>query len=120
MLLLKMDKEKIKYKDILSPEEYRVTQEGGTEAPYTGKYCGLFEIGTYLCVCCGAPLFSSETKFESESGWPDFLETIAEGVVKFKEDFSSGLKQIEVKCNNCNAHLGHIFDDGPPPNFKRY
>ena len=111
---------KINYKDILTPEEYRVTQEGGTEAPNTGKYCSLFEAGTYLCVCCGAPLFSSETKYDSGSGWPDFHKTITEGIVKYEDDFSSGLKQIKVKCNNCNSHLGHIFDDGPPPDFKRY
>ena len=111
---------KTNFKNILSPEQYRVTREGATEAPYTGKYCGLFEIGTYLCVCCGTPLFSSNTKYDSGSGWPDFLETITEGAVKYKKDYSPGLKQIEVKCNNCNAHLGHIFDDGPKPTGLRY
>ena len=115
-----MKDNKTNYHDILTPEEYRVTQEGGTEAPNTGKYCSLFEVGTYLCICCGTPLFNSEQKYDSGSGWPDFTGAITEGVIKYVDDFSTGLKQIEVKCNNCNAHLGHIFDDGPPPEFKRY
>ena len=108
------------YRDILTPEEYRVTREGGTEAPHTGKYCKLFEPGNYLCICCGTPLFSSDAKYDSGSGWPDFHKTLAEGIIKFVDDFSSGNKQIEVKCNYCDAHLGHVFDDGLPPDFKRY
>ena len=108
------------YKDILTPEEYRITREGGTEPPNSGKYCSLFEDGTYLCLCCGTPLFSSEAKYDSGSGWPDFHEAITEGIIKYVDDFSSGQKQVEVKCNNCDAHLGHVFDDGPPPDFKRY
>ena len=115
-----MNKEKINYKKTLTPEEFRVTQEGGTEAPNTGKYCGLFEGGTYLCICCGTPLFSSEEKYDSGSGWPDFTCAITENIIKYEDDLSSGNKQVEVKCNHCNAHLGHVFDDGPPPNFKRY
>ena len=109
-----------KYKDILTPEEYRVTREGGTEAPYAGKYCSLFAPGIYLCVCCKTPLFSSKTKFDSGGGWPDFHDTITAGVIKYKNDYNSDLKQVEVKCANCDAHLGHVFNDGPPPNFKRY
>lgn len=108
------------YKKNLTPEQYRITRKGGTEAPFSGKYCSFFNKGTYLCICCKSPLFSSETKFDSGSGWPDFHDTIAEGIIKYEEDFSSGIKQIEVKCINCDAHLGHVFDDGPPPDFKRY
>ena len=115
-----MNSTKANYKDILTPEEYRVTREGGTEAPYTGEYCGLFESGTYFCICCGIPLFSSKKKYDSGSGWPDFTGAITEGIIKYKDDYSSGKKQVEVKCNHCDAHLGHIFDDGPPPEFKRY
>ena len=111
---------KTRYKNILTKEEYRVTREGGTEAPNTGEYCGLFEKGTYLCICCGTPLFSSEAKYDSGSGWPDFTDAITKSIIKYKDDFSSGHKQVEVKCNNCNAHLGHVFNDGPPPAFKRY
>ena len=115
-----MKDRKTNYKNTLTAEEYRVTQKGGTEAPNSGKYCSLFEVGTYLCICCGTPLFSSETKYDSGSGWPDFTGAITEGIIKYINDFSSDHKQIEVRCNNCNAHLGHIFDDGPPPDFRRY
>ena len=108
------------YKDILTPEEYRIAREGGTEPPNIGKYCSLFEDGTYLCICCRTPLFSSEAKYDSGSGWPDFHEAITEGIIKYVNDFSSGQKQVEVTCNHCDAHLGHVFDDGPPPDLKRY
>ena len=108
------------YKKNLTQEQYRVTRGGGTEPPFSGKYCSSFQKGTYFCICCKSPLFSSEAKFDSGSGWPDFHESITEGIIKYKDDFSSGLKQIEVQCNNCDSHLGHVFDDGPPPNFKRY
>ena len=108
------------YKDILTPEEYRITRKGETEPPNSGKYCSLFEDGTYLCICCRTPLFSSEAKYNSGSGWPDFHEAITEGIIKYVDDFSSGQKQIEVKCNNCDAHLGHVFDDGPAPTGQRY
>ena len=113
-------KELINYKELLTSEEYRITRKGGTEPPFTGKYCNLFDPGTYLCICCKTPLFSSDTKFDSGSGWPDFHKAITEGLVKYVDDFSSGTKQVEVKCNYCDAHLGHIFNDGPPPYIKRY
>jgi peptide-methionine (R)-S-oxide reductase len=115
-----MNDRKINYKDILNSDQYRIAREGATEAPFTGQYCSLFEPGTYLCICCGTPLFSSESKYDSGSGWPDFHEAITEGVIKYEDDFSSGLKQTKVKCDQCDAHLGHVFDDGPPPDFKRY
>ena len=108
------------YKDTLTQEEYRITREGGTEAPHIGKYCGLFEDGTYLCICCGTPLFSSKAKYDSGSGWPDFTGAITEGIIKYEDDFSPGYKQVEVKCSQCDAHLGHVFNDGPPPDFRRY
>jgi len=111
---------KTNFKETLSTEQYRVAREGATEAPFTGEYCTLFEPGTYLCICCGTPLFSSETKFDSGGGWPDFTGAITEGLIKYVDDFSSGEKQAEAKCNHCDAHLGHVFDDGPPPDFKRY
>ena len=113
-------KTNVNYKNTLTPEQYRITRKGGTEAPYTGKYCSLFDAGSYLCICCSTPLFNSDSKYDSGSGWPDFHETITEELIKYVDDFKSGNKQIEVKCNNCNAHLGHVFDDGPPPDFKRY
>jgi len=115
-----MNDTKTNFKDTLTPEQYRVTREGATEAPFTGEYCTLFEPGTYLCVCCGIPLFNSEYKYDSGGGWPDFTRAITEGLIQYVNDLSSGQKQIEVKCKNCNAHLGHVFDDGPPPDYKRY
>ena len=119
-MILMIGETKINYKKTLTSEQYRITQESGTETPYTGKYCNLFEPGTYLCICCGIPLFHSDAKYDSGSGWPDFHEAITEGIIQYVDDFSSGQKQIEVKCNHCNAHLGHVFEDGPPPDFKRY
>ena len=108
------------YKKTLSPEQYRVTRKGGTEIPFSGEYCSLFKPGTYLCICCSTPLFNSDTKFDSGGGWPDFTNAITEGLIKYVDDYSAGQKQIEVKCYNCDAHLGHVFNDGPPPEFKRY
>ena len=115
-----MNDTKTNFKETLTPEQYRITREGVTEAPFTGEYCSLFESGTYHCVCCETPLFSSETKYDSGGGWPDFTRAITKDLIKFMDDFHSGEKQIEVRCKNCDAHLGHVFDDGPPPDFKRY
>ena len=120
MKVLKIEKTKINYKETLTPEQYRITREGGTETPYTGKYCNLFEPGTYLCICCGTPIFNSDAKYDSGSGWPDFYEAITEGIIIYVDDFRSGQKQIEVKCKHCDAHLGHVFEDGPPPDYRRY
>ena len=120
MKVLKIEKTKTNYKETLTPEQYRITREGGTETPYTGKYCNLFEPGTYLCLCCGTPIFSSDAKYDSGSGWPDFYEAITDGIIIYVDDFRSGQKQIEVKCKHCDAHLGHVFEDGPPPDYRRY
>ena len=109
-----------KYKEKLTPEQYHITREGGTEAPFSGKYCNFFKPGTYLCICCNSALFSSKDKFNSGGGWPDFSQSINNDAIKYENDFSSENKQIEVKCFTCDAHLGHIFNDGPPPNYKRY
>ena len=115
-----MKNKNINYKETLTQEQYRITREGGTEAPFSGKYCSLFEQGTYHCICCNTPLFSSDAKYDSGGGWPDFVKSLTEGLIKYVDDFTSGSKQIEVKCNQCDAHLGHIFNDGPPPEYKRY
>jgi len=120
MKVLKIEKTKINYKETLTPEQYRITREAGTETPYTGKYCNLFKPGTYLCICCGTPIFNSDAKYDSGSGWPDFYEAITEGIIIYVDDFRSGQKQIEVKCKHCDAHLGHVFEDGPPPDYRRY
>lgn len=96
----------------LTPEQFHITREKGTEPPGTGQYVNNFETGMYECVACGQPLFSSETKFHSDCGWPSFDRSV-EGNVEFHEDTSYGMVRTEVTCKNCGAHLGHIFEDGP-------
>lgn len=104
----------------LTPEQYRICREKGTERPFTGKYNDCKETGTYRCVCCGRELFRSETKFESGSGWPSFYQPVAGDAVKTETDTSHGMIRTEVMCSSCNAHLGHVFDDGPGPTGQRY
>ena len=104
----------------LSQISFEVTQRGGTERPFTGKYYNFFENGIYHCICCGRKLFNSKKKFKSTSGWPSFFDTIDKKAISFIEDNSFGMKRIEVRCAYCNAHLGHVFDDGPEPTKKRY
>jgi peptide-methionine (R)-S-oxide reductase len=106
--------------DELTAEQYRVTQEGGTEAPFTGKYYAHKENGTYLCVCCGEQLFGSATKYDSGSGWPSFWAPAEGESVATKTDSSHGMLREEVLCANCGAHLGHVFQDGPKPTGLRY
>ncbi len=97
----------------LSPELYRMAKEKGTEAPFSGKYVNSHEKGMYKCAVCGAELFSSETKFDSGTGWPSFSEPANLKSIELKEDLSGGMKRTEVVCKSCGAHLGHVFDDGP-------
>ena len=104
----------------LTPEQYHVTREKGTEPPFTGEYVDTETPGQYCCVCCGQPLFSSETKFHSGSGWPSFYEPIDEEHVANETDSSYGMRRVEVTCSQCNAHLGHVFPDGPKPTGLRY
>ncbi len=104
----------------LTPEQYRVTREGGTERAFTGKYWNCHEDGVYRCVCCGAELFRSDEKFDSGCGWPSFWEAIAKDHIRYIEDKSFGMVRTEVRCGNCDAHLGHLFDDGPAPTGLRY
>lgn len=101
------------WREKLTPEQYHITREGGTEAPFTGKYVDNHETGMYECVNCGQPLFSSDTKFESGSGWPSFDDPVNKENVELREDNSLGMTRTEVICKNCGAHLGHLFDDGP-------
>jgi peptide-methionine (R)-S-oxide reductase len=107
-------------KSKLSPEQFHVTQEKGTERAFTGKYWNCHDDGIYRCVVCNHPLFSSETKFESGSGWPSFFEPLDEAAVNTADDSSHGMRRTEVMCENCGAHLGHVFDDGPNPTGLRY
>ncbi len=104
----------------LSDLEYHVTQEAGTERPFTGRYWDCKEEGVYTCIVCGAELFSSDTKYDSGTGWPSFYEQIVEASVERRQDRSHGHIRTEVVCSKCGAHLGHVFDDGPPPTGERY
>ena len=104
----------------LSDEAYHVTQQHGTEAPFSGDLLDVKDAGTYQCICCGNDLFLSSTKFESGTGWPSFWEPIKESSVKNIEDRSHGMIRVEVQCGSCNAHLGHVFPDGPQPTGLRY
>ena len=107
-------------RDRLSPEQYDITQNKGTERPFTGKYVDHKGTGDYHCVCCDAPLFSSEHKYDSGSGWPSFFLPLAGDAVRVELDRSHGMIRQEVVCANCGAHLGHVFEDGPQPTGLRY
>ncbi|MDY6910916.1 MAG: peptide-methionine (R)-S-oxide reductase MsrB [Chloroflexota bacterium] len=115
--IIRSDKEWI---DLLTPEQYLITRKNGTEPPFTGKYHDFKGVGNYICVCCGTHLFGSEAKYDSESGWPSFWAPLAESYVDTVEDTSLGMVRTEVKCSVCDAHLGHVFPDGPPPAGMRY
>lgn len=104
----------------LTPLQYHVTQEEGTEPAFTGEYWDTKAAGTYECVVCGEPLFSSDTKYDSGTGWPSFYEPITSGAVDTKRDFKLIVPRTEVRCSSCGAHLGHVFNDGPDPTGQRY
>jgi len=109
-----------KIKEKLTPEQYYVCRQGGTERAFTGKYWNHKEEGVYKCVVCEQELFKSSTKYKSGSGWPSFYDTAGEGYVKEQKDISQGMVRTEILCSKCGSHLGHVFDDGPKPTGSRY
>ena len=115
--IIKSDEE---WKEILTPAQYRIAIEKGTEAPFTGKYWDFFETGHYECIACGSRLFESGTKFHSGCGWPSFFEPGSDSTVHYHRDTSHGMIRTEVTCATCDAHLGHVFNDGPEPTGLRY
>ncbi len=116
----KVTKTDEEWRQQLSPEQYQVTRHAGTEPAFTGKYWKAKDKGTYECVCCGQPLFTSDTKFESGTGWPSFYKPVDGEAVDTHTDRTHGMVRSEVRCSSCDAHLGHVFEDGPAPTGLRY
>ena len=116
----KIKKSEQEWRQELTPEQYRVMREAGTEPPFTGKYYKTKDSGTYVCAACGQPLFDSETKYESGTGWPSFYKPLEAGAVEEHSDNTYGMRRTEVRCAHCEAHLGHVFPDGPRPTGMRY
>jgi peptide-methionine (R)-S-oxide reductase len=116
----KLAKTDSQWREELSKEQYQVTRKAGTEKAFTGKHLNNTESGVYTCLCCQKPLFDSKAKFDAGCGWPSFSETVEHGVITHHEDLSLGMDRTEVKCQHCDAHLGHVFDDGPAPTGLRY
>lgn len=116
----KVVKDAAEWRQQLSPEQFRICRERGTEPAFSGQYCDEKRRGVYACVCCGDELFASEAKFDSGTGWPSFTAPIAEGRVDAQPDVNHGMIRTEVVCGRCDAHLGHVFEDGPEPTGLRY
>lgn len=116
----RVEKSDEEWRKILTEEEYYVTRKKGTERAFTGEYCEAHEPGLYACRCCGTVLFDSRTKFESGTGWPSFTIPVQQNVIKYTKDTSYGMTRVEVECNVCDCHLGHVFPDGPPPTGLRF
>ncbi len=108
------------WREQLSPEQFQITRLKGTERPFSSEMCELFEPGNYSCVCCDTPLFDSSGKFDSGTGWPSFSQPVKENAIAYHADHSHGMTRVEVTCNTCDSHLGHVFPDGPEPSGLRY
>lgn len=116
----KISKTDEQWKQQLNDEQYRVARQSGTERPFTGEYYNHKGKGVYVCVCCGQPLFQSDHKYDSGSGWPSYWQPLNDQCISELVDSSLGMRRVEVRCSNCDAHLGHVFEDGPPPTGLRY
>ena len=114
------DEDPSQWKDKLSPEQFSVCWQKGTEPPFSGQFLDEKRAGAFICACCGSELFSSSTKFDSGTGWPSFWKPTEDNNIRYIEDRSHGMVRVEVCCNQCGSHLGHVFEDGPPPSGKRY
>ncbi len=118
--LTRVEKTEEQWRKKLTEEQFRVCRLKGTEAPHSGEFCAIFDQGLYQCVCCQTTLFDASIKIKSNSGWPSFSEPISDTVVKYEKDESFGMVRVEVMCSVCDAHLGHVFPDGPPPSELRF
>lgn len=116
----RVEKTEAEWRAILTPEQFHITREHGTERAFSSELCSLFEPGRYACLCCGTVLFDSAEKFESGTGWPSFTQPLSPDVISYHADRSYGMMRVETRCNVCDAHLGHVFPDGPPPSGLRY
>lgn len=116
----RVEKSEGEWREMLTAEQFRITREKGTEAAHSGALCSIYEAGKYNCICCNTPLFDSTIKFNSGTGWPSFTQPIVENAIKYEKDSSYGMVRVEVMCNTCDAHQGHVFPDGPEPSGLRY
>ena len=116
----RVEKTPQEWREILTDEQFRVTRQGGTERAFSSSMCTLFEPGVYACVCCGTLLFDATEKFDSGTGWPSFTQPIQANAIAYNADHSHGMTRVETVCNTCDAHLGHVFPDGPSPSGLRY
>lgn len=116
----RVEKTAAEWRAILTPAQFAVARQAGTERPFSSEMCALFEPGIYACVCCGTQLFDASRKFDSGTGWPSFSQPLAKNVIAYHADHSHGMTRVETTCATCDAHLGHVFEDGPPPSGLRY